>query len=161
MLSERLQKAMNDQVKNELYSAYLYLSMATYFHAENLPGMAHWMEAQAQEEVEHAMKFYGYLYDRNARVVLQAIEQPPSDFGSPLGAFKQALEHEQKVTAMINNLYAMAVEDKDYASQSFLQWFIDEQVEEEKSATDIIAQLEMIGDNKVGLIMLDRQLAQR
>ncbi len=161
MLSNRLQDAMNEQLKEELYSAYLYLSMAAYYDSINLDGFAHWMRAQAQEEVEHAMKFYEFIYDRGGRVALQAIDQPPIEFESPLAAFEQALEHEQKVTAMIHTLYAQAVEEKDYPSQSFLQWFVDEQVEEEKTASRIIEMLKLVGNHPPGLIMLDRELARR
>jgi ferritin len=160
-LSNRLQEAMNEQIKNELYSAYLYLSMSAYCDAANLPGFAHWMQMQAQEEQAHAMKFYEFIYERGGRVVLQAIDQPPVEFQSPLAIFEQTLEHEQKVTAMIHDLYALAVEEKDYASQAFLQWFVTEQVEEEASATQIVETLKMIGDKGHALIMLDRQLGRR
>jgi ferritin len=161
MLSKKLQDAMNEQIKNELYSAYLYLSMSAYCEAANLPGFAHWMRMQAQEEEAHAMKFYDFIYERGGRVVLQAIDQPPFEFPSPLAVFEQTLEHEQKVTGMINDLYALAVEEKDYASQIFLQWFVTEQVEEEASATQILETLKMIGDKGHALIMLDRQLGSR
>lgn len=161
MLSKTLQDAMNEQIKNELYSAYIYLSMSAYCEAENLPGFAHWMRLQAQEEVGHAMKFYDFIYDRGGRVALKAIDQPPIEFGSPLDVFEKTLEHEQKVTGMIHNLYALAVQEKDYPSQVFLQWFIDEQVEEEKNASQIVETLKMIGDQGPALIMLDRELAQR
>lgn len=161
MLSKAMQDAMNEQIKDELYSAYLYLSMSTYCEDVNLPGFAHWMRLQAQEEVGHAMKFYNFIYDRGGRVILQAIDQPPSGFQSPLGVFQQTLAHEQKVTGLIHALYALAVEEKDYASQTFLQWFVDEQVEEEKSATEIIETLKMIGDQGPALIMLDRELGKR
>jgi ferritin len=161
MLSKKLQDAMNEQIKNELYSAYLYLSMSAYCEAANLPGFAHWMRMQAQEEEAHAMKFYDFIYERGGRVVLQAIDQPPVEFPSPLAVFEQTLEHEQKVTAMIHDLYTLAVEEKDYASQAFLQWFVTEQVEEEASATQILETLKMIGDKGHALIMLDRQLGRR
>jgi ferritin len=161
MLNKKVQDAMNEQIKNELYSAYLYLSMSAYCEEANLPGFAHWMRLQAQEEVSHAMKFYHFIYERGGRVVLQAIDQPPAEFQSPLDVFEQTLGHEQKVTAMINDLYALAVQEKDYASQAFLQWFVTEQVEEEDSATQILETLKMIGDKGHALIMLDRQLASR
>ena len=161
MLSKKLQDAMNEQIKNELYSAYLYLSMSAYCEAANLPGFAHWMRVQAQEEEAHAMKFYGFIYERGGRVVLQAIDQPPVEFQSPLNVFEQPLEHEQKVTAMIHDLYALAVQEEDYASQAFLEWFVTEQVEEEASATQILETLKMIGDKGHALIMLDRQLGRR
>jgi len=161
MLSKTLQDAMNEQIKNELYSAYIYLSMSAYCEAENLPGFAHWMRLQAQEEVGHAMKFYDFIHDRGGRVALKAIDQPPIEFQSPLDVFEKTLEHEQKVTGMIHNLYALAVQEKDYPSQVFLQWFVDEQVEEEKNASQIVETLKMIGDQGPALIMLDRELAER
>lgn len=161
MLSKVVEDAINEQIKNELYSAYLYLAMSAHFEAANLPGSAHWMRLQSQEEVEHAMKFFDYVNERGGRVVLQAINQPPVEFKSPLEIFQQALEHEQKVTGMINNLYALAVKENDYPTQVMLQWFIEEQVEEEKSAGDVVEQLKMIGDHTHGLFMLDRQLGAR
>ncbi len=161
MLSKTIQDAMNEQIKNEFYSAYLYLSMAAYCDSVNLLGFAHWMRVQAQEETGHAMKFYDFIYDRGGRVILKVIDQPPADFQSPLHVFEEALAHEQKVTGMISNLYALAVQEKDYASQSFLQWFVDEQVEEERTAAQIIETLKMIGDHKGALFMLDRELGKR
>jgi ferritin len=161
MLSKVVEDAINEQIKNELYSAYLYLAMSAHFEAANLPGSAHWMRLQSQEEVEHAMKFFDYVNERGGRVVLQAIDQPPVEFKLPLDIFQQALEHEQKVTGMINNLYALAVKENDYPTQVMLQWFIEEQVEEEKSAGDVVEQLRMIGDHTQGLFMLDRQLGAR
>jgi ferritin len=156
-----MQDTMNEQIKNELYSAYLYLSMSAYCESINMPGFAHWMRLQAEEETEHAMKFYAFMHERGNRVLLQAIEQPPTEFESPLAIFEMTMEHEQKVTAMINNLYALAVEEKDYASQSFLQWFVDEQVEEESSADEILQMLKVIGDKVQALFMLDRELGRR
>jgi ferritin len=161
MLSKVVEDAINEQIKNELYSAYLYLAMSAHFEVANLPGSAHWMRLQSQEEVEHAMKFFDYVNERGGRVVLQAINQPPAEFKSPLDIFQQALEHEQKVTGMINNLYALAVKENDYPTQVMLQWFIEEQVEEEKSAGDVVEQLKMIGDHIPSLLMLDRQLGAR
>ena len=161
MFNKTIQDAMNEQIKNELYSAYIYLSMSAYFESTNLPGLANWMRMQEQEEKMHALKFYDFIHERGGRVILQAIDQPPSEFESPLDVFEKTLEHEQKVTAMINNLYELAVQEKDYASQIFLQWFITEQVEEEDSASQIIETLKMIGDSNHGLLMLDRELAGR
>jgi ferritin len=161
MLGEAVQDAMNEQIKNELYSAYQYLSMAAYCESVNLPGFARWMRIQAREETEHAMKFYDFILDRNGRVVLQAIEGPVVDFGSPLEVFEQALEHEQRVTAMINDLYGLAVRENDYASQTFLQWFVTEQVEEEKNAGDVVETLKMVGDRSEALFLLDRELGRR
>ncbi len=161
MLGKAVQDAMNEQIKNELYSAYQYLSMAAYCESVNLPGFAHWMRAQSREEMEHAMKFYDFILDRSGRVVLQAIDQPVVEFGSPLEVFEQVLEHEQKVTAMINELYGLAVRENDYASQTFLQWFVTEQVEEEKNAGDVVETLKMVGDTSEALFLLDRELGRR
>ncbi len=161
MLSKTLLDEMNEQIKHELYSAYLYLAMSAQSEAMNLPGFAHWMRLQAQEEVGHAMRFYNFIHDRGGRVVLQAIDQPPVEFASPLAMFEQTLEHEQKVTARIHHIYSLAVQEKDFASQSFLDWFVDEQVEEEKSASQILETLKMIGDKGHALVMLDRELGKR
>ena len=161
MLSKTVQDAMNEQVNNEFYSAYQYLAMAAYCESVNLPGFARWMRTQSKEETEHAMKFYDFILDRNGHVVLQAIEGPVIEFGSPLEVFEQALEQEQKVTAMINDLYGLAVKESDYASQAFLQWFVTEQVEEEKNAGDVAETLKMVGDKSEMLFLLDRELGQR
>jgi ferritin len=161
MLSKVVQDTINDQIKNELYSAYLYLSMSAYFEGANLPGCAHWMRVQSQEEVSHAMKFFEFVFDRGGRVMLQAIDQPPVDFKSPLDIFQQSLQHEQKVTAMINHIYEVAVKENDYATQTFVQWFITEQVEEEKNATQIVDQLKAVGDQPAALFMLDGHLGKR
>jgi ferritin len=161
MLSKALEDAINTQIKNELYSAYLYLSMSAHFEANNMPGSARWMRLQSQEEVSHAMKLFDYLNDRGSRVVLQGIDQPPSEFESTLDIFQKALEHEQKVTGMINRIYDTAVKENDYPTQIELQWFISEQVEEEKSAAEIVEQLKMVGEHGPSLIMLDRALGAR
>ena len=161
MLSEKLQTMLNEQIKNELYSGYLYLAMSAYCETENLPGCAHWMREQAKEEQEHAMRLFDFINDRGGQVVLHAIDQPPVKFGTPLEIFRAVYEHEQKVTRLINDLYEAAVEANDYASQVMLHWFIDEQVEEEKNASDIVALLERVGDHVNGLVMVDRQLGHR
>lgn len=161
MLSKTIQDAINDQINKELYSSYLYLSMATYYAESNLSGFAAWMRVQSSEEYTHAMKFYGYVVERNGHVELEAIEKPHSKFKSPVDVFKQILEHEQKVTGMINRIYELAAKEKDYPTQIMLEWFITEQLEEEKSAGDILEQLKMIGDSPVSLIMMDRHLATR
>ena len=161
MYSKRVLELMNEQIKHELYSAYLYLSMSAYFEGESLPGFAHWMRVQAAEEQAHAMKFYNFIYERGGKVVLQAIDQPPAEFESLREVFKQTLEHEKKVTGLIEAIYAAAVEDKDYASQTFLNWFIGEQVEEEKNATDLLETLRIAGDKGSALIMFDRELGRR
>jgi ferritin len=161
MLSKTLEGALNDQIKNELYSAYLYLSMAAYCDSINLSGFARWLRLQYEEEVSHAMKFFDHINDRGGRVILQAIDQPPSDFKSPLQVFENVLEHERKVTGMINKLYELAFKENDYPAQVMLQWFIEEQVEEEKTAGEIIEQLKLIGEQGSALLMLDRQLSSR
>lgn len=161
MLSQAMQDAINEQIKNELYSAYLYLSMSAYCEANAMPGCAHWMRVQSQEEIDHAMKFFGFVNERGGRVVLYAIDQPPTEFDSPLAIFKETLEHERKVTALIHGLYQLALEEKDYPAQVMLHWFIDEQVEEESNATQIVDTLEMIGNKGHALVMLDRELGKR
>ena len=161
MLSPDLQRALNEQLKQELYSSYLYLAMAAYCESINLSGFAHWMRLQADEEHEHAMKFYDHIQDRGGRVALQALPQPPSDFSSPVGVFEQALAHEQEITSLISELYRRAGAEQDHASQVFLQGFIAEQVEEEKTASQIVETLRMAGDDKVALLMIDRELAAR
>jgi len=161
MLSSTVQDAMNQQVNAELYSAYLYLSMAAHFEAANLHGMAHWMQLQAKEEAGHAMKFFKYVAERGGRVTLAAIAAPPVEWGSPHAVFENVYGHECHVTSLINKLVDLAGAEKDHASGVFLQWFVNEQVEEEANASEILHQLKMIGDSKQGLFMLDRHLAQR
>ena len=161
MLSKAMQDAINEQIKNELYSAYLYLSMAAYFETGNLPGFAHWMRMQSQEEVAHAIKFFDFVNERGGRVVLQAIDQPPVEFDSPSDVFEKTLEHERKVTALIHHLYEVALKENDYAAQVMLHWFIEEQVEEEDQASQILETLRMVGDKGNALVMLDRQLGSR
>jgi ferritin len=161
MLSEKLLNEMNEQIKHELYSAYLYLSMAAHFEAENLGGFAHWMKKQAGEEQEHAMKFFEFIHERGGKVKLLAIDQPPEEFKQPVDIFGAVLEHEQKVTARINGLYKLALQEDDYASQVFLHWFISEQVEEEKNATEILEKLKLIGDKGHALLMMDHELGER
>ena len=161
MLSKAVQDAINEQVKNELYSAYLYLSMSAYCESSNHPGAAKWLAVQAREEVGHAMRFYRHVLDRGGRVLLQAVDQPPAEFKSLAGIFEQALEHERKVTAMINHIYEVAVRENDYATQVELQWFINEQVEEEKNAGQIAEQLKKAGDHLPVVLMIDHQLGGR
>ena len=160
-IGKRMEQAINDQIQAELYSSYLYLSMAAYFESRNLKGCAHWMKKQAEEETEHAMKFFGYVADRGGRVVLQAIEAPRSEWESPLAVFEEAYAHEQKVTSLIGGLYEAALEEKDYTSQVVLQWYLDEQVEEEADASEIVEKLKMIQGAPHGVLMLDRELGQR
>jgi ferritin len=161
MLGKKLQTAINEQIKNELYSGYLYLAMSAYFEAGNLPGFARWMRLQAEEEQEHALKFFDFVNECGGRVELQAIDQPPVQFKSPLAVFDQVLEHEKKVTGLINKLYELALAEKDYPAQVMLQWFIEEQVEEEANATQIVETLKMVGEKGQALIMLDHQLGAR
>ena len=160
-LSKKMQDAVNKQINEELASAYIYLSMAAYCESINLPGFARWMRAQTNEEMAHAMKFYGFVHSRGGRVILEAIEKPPIEFDGPTDVFEKTLAHEQYITGCIHNLYGMAVEEKDYASLSTLQWFVDEQVEEEETASGILELLKMTGDKGQGLLMLDRQLGGR
>lgn len=161
MLNKKLESAINDQIQRELASAYIYLSMAAYFEANTLPGFANWMRIQFHEEQFHAFKFFDFVYDRGGEVKLQAIEQPPIEFKSAIDVFEQTLAHEQFITSHINNLYALAIEEKDYPSQILLQWYIDEQVEEEKNAGDILDMLKMIDGNPHALMMLDREYGAR
>lgn len=161
MLNSAVEQALNDQIQKEFHSAYIYLGMSAYFEAENLPGAAHWMRHQAEEEQEHAMKIFDFINDRGGRVALQAIGEPPANYASPLAVFEAAYAHEQKVTQSIHDLYALAVKEADYPTQVMLQWFIDEQVEEEKNSSEIMAQLKMVGDSPAALLMIDRKLAER
>ncbi len=161
MLSKVMQDAVNEQINQEMYSSYLYLAMGTHFMVENLPGFANWMNVQSKEEWSHGMKLYKYVFDRGGNVVLKAIAQPPTKYKSPLDIFKQVFEHEKKITQLINKLYELAIKQKDYPTEMILHWFINEQVEEEKNDTEIISQLEMIGDSAAMLMMLDRRLAER
>lgn len=161
MISKTMQSAIVNQINEELYSSYLYLAMAAHFDSANLPGFAHWMKVQAEEERSHAMKFYGYVYDRGGSVTFGAIEAPPAKFKLPLDVFKQVLAHEEKITKSINRIYEQALKEKDYPTQNLLQWFINEQVEEEKNDTEIINYLQTLGDSPVSLMMLDRRLAER
>jgi ferritin len=161
MMSQRMQDAFNEQIKNEFYSSYIYLSMAAWLDHGNLPGMATWMRAQAQEEAVHAMKLFDHLLDRGAQPVLQPIPQPPVTFSGALEAFEQAHRHEQEVTRSINELYGLSLEERDFAGRVLLDWFISEQVEEEKTSGLVVEQLRMVGDDRLGLLLLDRELGQR
>lgn len=160
-MNKKIEKAINEQINAEMYSAYLYLAMAAYFDGQTLSGFANWMKVQAKEEMTHAMKFYHFVYERGGAVTLEAIDKPPANFKSALDIAEQVLKHEQKVTGMINGLYELAVKEKDYAFQSFLKWFIDEQVEEEASASELIDKVKLAGDNGHGLYLLDKELAGR
>ena len=161
MLSKAMQDSINEQIKNELYSAYLYLSMSAYFQEKNLPGFAAWLRVQFQEEQVHALKFYDYVLERGGQIALKALPQPPAEWKTSLEAFQQVLEHEQHVTALIYKLYETALSEKDYAAQIMLQWFINEQVEEEKNATEIVEQLKLIDTHGTAVLMLDHRLGKR
>ncbi len=161
MMSEKLNKAMNEQINAEMYSAYLYLSMASWLEDENFPGMASWMKAQAQEEMEHAMKFYEFINDRRHKVNLLPIEGPKTSWNSPQEAFEDSFEHEKYVTSRIHALMEIAREEKDYAAEAFLQWFVTEQVEEEAAVDAILSRMQAMGDSKHGMFMLDHELGKR
>lgn len=161
MLSQKMTEALNAQINAEIYSAYLYLSMATWFEEQQLPGFANWMRVQAKEEMTHALRFHNFVNDRGGRVKLAAIDGPPTDWDSPLAVFEATLAHEQKVTGLINDLMALAVKENDFASQGMLQWFVDEQVEEEANATDLVGKMKLMQDAPGGLFMLDKDLAAR
>ena len=160
-MDKQLEKLIQDQIKNEWYSAYLYTSMAAWFDSENLEGFAHWMYKQAGEETEHGKKMFEFLIDRGVRIVLQAIPQPPSDFPSPLAIFEQSLEHEKKVTALINGIADQADKVNDHPTKVFIQWFITEQVEEEKNASQIVNLLKKLPPNSSGIFQLDHRLLKR
>jgi ferritin len=161
MLSKQMQEVLNEQIKHEINSAYLYLAMSMHSSSVGLQGFASWLRVQWHEELAHAMKLAEIVHDRGGRVTLQAVEKPPAEFKSPVDIFQQVLAHEQKVTALINRLYEIALKESDYATQVEVQWFIKEQVEEEKNAATILDQLRMAGDSGAPLIMIDRALAAR
>jgi ferritin len=160
-MKKQVEKAFNEQINEELFSSYVYLAMAAHFEALSWEGFAGWMKHQAQEEMEHAMRLFNHLTRRGGRVTLKAIGEPPLDFGTPLEAFEKALAHEQHITGTITALYELALEEKDYPAQLELQWFIEEQVEEEENTGRVVELLKMAGDNKGALLMLDRELAKR
>ena len=156
-----MQDALNEQVNAEFYSAYLYLSMAAYFESTKLPGFVTWMRAQTQEELLHAMKIYDYVNEQGGRITLKSIVEPPSEWESPLAVFEATYKHEQKVTGLINGLVNLALEEKDNAANTFLQWFVDEQVEEEESAETVVNKLKLVADDSDGMKMLDNEMGQR
>ena len=159
MIKENIQDALNEQINAELYSSYIYLSMSAYFESIDLPGFAHWMRVQAQEEVVHAMKFYNYINERGGRVIMKPIKGPKTEWESPLAAFQHAYVHEQLVTSLINKLVDLTIEEKDHATTSVLQWFVTEQVEEEDSASSVVQQIKLAGEG--GLFILDKELGMR
>ncbi len=161
MISERLEKEINKQINAEFYSAYLYLSMSAYLSSINLNGFANWMRIQYQEEMDHAMRLYNYVIERGGKITLEAIEKPQTQWNGILDVIEHVYKHEQHVTSLINNLMTIALEEKDHASVSFLQWFVDEQVEEEASVDEILQQLKLIDGKGAGLFMLDREAKAR
>ena len=161
MIGKRIQEAMNEQIKHETFSAYLYFSMAAYFHSKSLDGMAQWMKAQAQEEFAHALRFFNHINNRGGRIELQALEKPQTEWESPLSAFKAALQHEEFITGKINDLAKSADEENDRAAGIMLQWFVTEQVEEEDRVSTVINMLELVGDSGHGILMADRELGAR
>ncbi len=161
MIDKEMEEAINKQINEEMYSAYLYLSMSAYFERIGLKGFANWMYVQYQEEMDHAMKFYRYLIERGGSVKLYAINEPPHGWDSPLHAFEETLKHEKHITECINNLVDLAEKKRDRATFNLLQWYVDEQVEEEANDEEIIQMLKIVGDRGNGLFMIDRELAKR
>jgi ferritin len=161
MMSDKMQKAINDQINAELYSAYLYLAMEAYFQSKGLAGFANWMRVQTQEEIVHAMKMYDFINARSGRVELKQIDSPPLSWDSPLKAFEAAYKHETIVTGRINKLVDLAIRESDHATHNFLQWFVAEQVEEEQSASTVVEKLKLIGSSGEGLFQLDKELGTR
>lgn len=161
MLTKKMEEALNRQINEEMYSAYLYLSMSAYFASINLSGFSHWLYVQYHEELEHAEKIFKYVIERGGRVKLTAIKEPEFEWKSPRDAFEAVVKHEKYITSRIYELLEIAEQEKDRATFAMLQWFVNEQVEEEAHSEEILARLEMIGDSKQGLLMLDRELAQR
>lgn len=161
MINPKMEEALNLQINKEIYSSYLYLSMSAFLERQSLNGFANWMKIQSQEEYVHAMKFYAYLLQKGGKITLLEINQPKTDWKSVLEVFEDTYTHEQTVTESIDNLVNLAFDVRDHATNSFLQWFVNEQVEEEANATKILDELRMVADNKTGLFMIDREMAQR
>jgi ferritin len=161
MINQKIRDAFNRQIKEELESAYIYMSMAAYFHSQGLDGMAQWMKAQTVEEITHAMKFFDHLIERDGRVEMLPLDIKKTEWSSPLDAFQDAYKHEQYITGKINELVGLSHQENDYAANAMLQWFVTEQVEEEASTSKVVHDLEMIGGKGQGLLMLDRDLGQR
>lgn len=161
MISKKVQQAFNSQLNEELYSSYLYLSMAAHFESKNLKGFAHWFRIQSQEEYGHALKFFNFILQKGGKVSLTQIAAPKTKWNSIAEVFNDTLAHEQKITSLINGLVEVTMEEKDYAAHTFLQWFVTEQVEEEANVEEIIQKIDMIGENKSGLFLLDNELGSR
>ncbi len=160
-MNPKLEKALNDQINFEIYSAYIYMSMSSYMKSLNLNGFAHWLDIQVKEELAHAVKFYNYIHDRNGNVEFMAIAKPEAGWKSPLHVFEHALEHEKIVTSRINNLVDIAISEKDHAANAHLQWFVNEQVEEEANFFAVVQQLKLAGDSMNNLFLLDKEMATR
>ena len=161
MISKKMQDAFNDQITAEFFSAHLYLSMSSYLESIDLPGFASWMRVQYQEEISHGMTMFDYVIERDGRAIVQAIDTPQAEWSNVLAVFEGSLEHEQKVTGLINNLMDIALSEKDHAANIFLQWFVIEQVEEEATAKGIVQKLKMLGNSKAGLFQIDKELGSR
>ena len=161
MIPEKVRKIMNEQIRHELESAYIYHSMAAWFHSANLEGMAHWMRCQIHEETVHAMKFFDHIIERGGEAALQDLKQLKTSWSSPIELWEDAWEHEQFITGKINGIMKVVREESDYAAEPLLAWFVEEQIEEEANSSSILEQMKMIGDSKQGLIMLDRELGSR
>lgn len=161
MLKNNIEKALNEQINKELFSSYLYLSMGNYFESINLSGFAGWMKLQSQEEYQHAMKILDYVNQKGGRVVLRQIADPKIEWESVASVFEDTYEHEKMISGSINDIVDLSLGEKDYATHTFLQWFVNEQVEEEATALKILEDVKMIGDYKAGLFMMDRELGQR
>jgi ferritin len=161
MISPKMVSAINEQIKHEMYSSYLYLAMSAYCNSQNLNGFAHWMKIQADEERGHAMKFYEYLLSLGEKVELKALEQPPVEFGSPKQLFEKVLSHERMITGRIHALYEQATAEKDYRTQIMLQWFINEQIEEEANAQEILLRIEQVEERMSAVLWIDKELKKR
>lgn len=161
MLSNAMNKELNNQINAEMFSSYLYLSMSGWFESQGLNGFAHWMRLQAKEETFHAEKLFDFVHERGGRVLLEAIDKPEAEWQSPLTIFKEALKHEELITGMINTLVDISIEERDHATNNFLQWFVAEQVEEEANAGSVVDKLTLIGDDSSGLFALDLEMAKR
>jgi ferritin len=161
MISKKMLAALNKQIKEELYSSYLYLSMSTYADRQNLKGFAHWLRLQAAEETAHGHRIMDYLLTIAEPVVLEAIDKPPTQFGTPKAMFESVLKHEQKITALIHKLYDQAVAEKDARSQIMLQWFVTEQIEEEEQVQEILSKIVQVGEKSTAVWWIDKELKKR
>jgi ferritin len=161
MLKPNILEGLNSQLNEELYAAYVYLSMSAWFETQNLTGFAHWMRMQAQEEVTHAMKLYTYIIDKRGELAFKSIKEPKGQWGSPVDALEQAYKHECQVSESINHLVTLAMQEEDHATRVFLQWFVSEQVEEEAVADSLLQKLKLVAEYPAGLFMIDNELGNR